>query len=271
MELPLLATRASVVAAAALSTLNPVATATEYATPVPPIDTPPRLLLRADAVRLPSAQAATARIPIVVDEPVRLDISARGRAGVVRSVQFVRRAGGARMLVRLYRHATLVQAFDRGRGIRVALQVVATDADGQRDVLATSIGVRAPKGYVPSTRMLSPMPGYAITSGFGPRWGRTHTGLDIPAPTGTAIRAARSGVVTRVGSNSGYGLTTIVDHGPYVTFYAHQSSAHVRPGQRVERGEVIGAVGTSGSTTGAHLHFEVHVGGTARDPMRWLS
>jgi murein DD-endopeptidase MepM/ murein hydrolase activator NlpD len=110
-----------------------------------------------------------------------------------------------------------------------------------------------------------------VTSGYGARWGRMHRGLDIGAPTGAAIVAAKSGVVTMAGSMSGYGRVVIINHGGgYSSLYAHQSSIAVRSGQRVGAGQRIGSVGCSGSCTGPHLHFEIRVNGAARNPRNYL-
>lgn len=109
-----------------------------------------------------------------------------------------------------------------------------------------------------------------ITSGFGWRWGRMHEGVDIAAPTGTSIRAAASGTVIFAGWMGGYGNLTIIDHGNgLATAYGHQSAIYVGGGS-VSQGTVIGAVGSTGNSTGPHLHFEVRVNGSAVDPMGYL-
>ncbi len=109
-----------------------------------------------------------------------------------------------------------------------------------------------------------------VTSGFGMRWGRMHTGIDISAPTGTPIRAAKGGTVISAGGNGGYGLAVIIDHGGGLsTLYAHLSSIGVSGGS-VGQGEVIGRVGCSGHCTGPHLHFETREGGSPRNPMAYL-
>jgi len=110
-----------------------------------------------------------------------------------------------------------------------------------------------------------------VTSNFGQRWGRAHEGIDIGAPTGAAIVAARSGTVAFAGAQGGYGNLVLIDHGDgIVTAYAHQSRILVSAGQSVGAGGQIGAVGSTGNSTGPHLHFEVRVGGAARDPMGYL-
>ena len=106
------------------------------------------------------------------------------------------------------------------------------------------------------------------TDGFGARGGRFHTGLDYPAPTGTPVVAVRDGRVTYAGwHGGGWGNLVGIAHGDGVrTMYAHLSHVAVRVGQRVAQGTTIGAVGSSGHSTGPHLHFEVRVRGAAVDP-----
>lgn len=122
-----------------------------------------------------------------------------------------------------------------------------------------------------------PIAGGRITSGFGPRVHpilgtvRIHTGVDISGRTGTAIRSAADGVVVYSGWRGGYGLCTIIDHGGSVaTLYAHQNRLGVGEGQRVSKGQVIGSVGSTGFSTGPHLHFEVRVAGTPVNPVPYL-
>jgi murein DD-endopeptidase MepM/ murein hydrolase activator NlpD len=118
----------------------------------------------------------------------------------------------------------------------------------------------------------------AIVSGFGyrthPIYGTTrfHSGVDIDGACGQPIFAAEDGTVLSAGSNGGYGLATVVDHGNGLsTLYGHQSSLGVSSGQRVERGQQIGLVGTTGLSTGCHLHFEVRVNGEPVDPVPYLT
>lgn len=110
-----------------------------------------------------------------------------------------------------------------------------------------------------------------ITSGFGPRWGRMHQGLDVGAPTGRPITAAKSGKVIVAGYSGGYGNLVVIDHGGGLsTAYAHQSRIAVGVGDPVTQGGLIGYVGSTGHSTGPHLHFEVRVNGVARDPLPYL-
>ncbi|GIW27649.1 MAG: peptidase M23 [Meiothermus sp.] len=119
-----------------------------------------------------------------------------------------------------------------------------------------------------------PLSNFTITTYFGRRgvFQRFHTGIDLAAPVGTPIYAARAGQVDTAGwSRYGYGLHVIINHGgAQETLYAHMSRIAVRPGQWVGRGELIGYVGSTGWSTGPHLHFEVRVGGAARNPMAYL-
>ena len=110
-----------------------------------------------------------------------------------------------------------------------------------------------------------------VTSGYGPRWGRVHQGIDISAPTGSPVAAAASGTVISAGSNGGYGNIVIIDHGGGLsTVYAHLNEIWVSSGQAVSVGSGIGSVGCSGSCTGPHLHFETRVLGIPQDPMLYL-
>ena len=109
-----------------------------------------------------------------------------------------------------------------------------------------------------------------ITSGFGWRWGRMHEGIDIGVPCGTPIHAAASGTVIYSGWMDGYGNFVVIDHGNgLATAYGHQSAIYVSGGS-VSQGQSIGAVGSTGNSTGCHLHFEVRVNGTPVDPLGYL-
>ncbi len=125
--------------------------------------------------------------------------------------------------------------------------------------------------------MLTPVGG-PITSGWGMRVNpvsgvyKRHEGVDFGAASGTPIAAAATGTVISAGNaGDGYGNKVVIDHGGGVaTLYAHQSSIAVSTGQKVGAGEIIGYVGSTGNSTGAHLHFEVRVNGTSYDPLGYL-
>lgn len=125
-------------------------------------------------------------------------------------------------------------------------------------------------GPVSTSGLIWPVRG-PINSPFGMRWGRMHTGIDIGAGMGTPIHAAKSGVVIMAGWNGGYGNCTIINHGGgFSTLYGHQSRILVHEGESVTQGQVIGYVGSTGHSTGPHLHFETRVGGTPVNPRKYL-
>lgn len=111
----------------------------------------------------------------------------------------------------------------------------------------------------------------SISSRFGMRWGRTHTGIDIAAQYGSDVKAADGGVVTWVGYDGSYGKLIKIDHGAnYVTYYGHLSKYYVKVGQKVYKGQKIGAVGNTGNSTGPHLHFEIRKNGVPTNPLGHL-
>lgn len=121
----------------------------------------------------------------------------------------------------------------------------------------------------PGARFAWPASG-PISSAYGPRWGRFHSGIDIAAGAGDPILAARAGVVDLAGWVGGYGNTVILRHSDGSrTLYAHSSRVLVRPGERVRQGQVIARVGSTGRSTGPHLHFEI-IAGRPVDPVPYL-
>jgi len=111
----------------------------------------------------------------------------------------------------------------------------------------------------------------SVTSGFGYRWGSLHAGIDIANGAGTPIRAAKAGTVILAGWNGGYGNCIVIDHGGgFSTLYGHMTRLRVSEGARVGQGDLIGDMGSTGNSTGSHLHFETRVNGSAQDPNRYL-
>ncbi|MBR0097338.1 MAG: M23 family metallopeptidase, partial [Synergistaceae bacterium] len=123
--------------------------------------------------------------------------------------------------------------------------------------------------------MMWPVDG-KVSSPFGPRGGRRHTGIDIPMPPGTPIMAARDGVVAKTGNNStmgfrGYGNFVLVDHGGGVkTLYAHCLNVNVKAGQHLRQGQAVATVGRTGRASTDHLHFEVRINDKPVNPMPYL-
>lgn len=111
-----------------------------------------------------------------------------------------------------------------------------------------------------------------LTSGYGARWGTIHKGLDLACSAGTPIKASDGGTVVFSGwNNGGYGYMVKIDHGNgYQTIYAHNSKNAVSVGQKVAQGEVIGYVGSTGNSTGNHVHFEVLKNGVSQNPLNYL-
>ena len=146
--------------------------------------------------------------------------------------------------------------------------------------LATTAAAPASQSGYQGGKLLRPVPG-PITSPFGNRldpiyhvW-QLHAGADIGAPAGTPIVAAAAGQVSQAGWFGGYGNYTCIDHGQIdgqrlSTCYGHQQRILVRPGEQVTAGQVIGLVGSTGASTGPHLHFEVRLGGRPVDPLPWI-
>lgn len=127
-------------------------------------------------------------------------------------------------------------------------------------------GTKIPPTYI------RPISGGRFTSGFGRRWGRMHKGVDWACPTGTTVCASSSGTVVNAGWMSGYGYCVLISHPDgRMTRYAHNSKLLVTPGQSVSQGEPIALSGSTGRSTGPHVHFEIYINGTQVDPLEYLN
>ena len=151
----------------------------------------------------------------------------------------------------------------------------------RQEAAAAAAAAAARAGQAPVVRgtgdLTWPVPGHRrISSPFGirqhPVFGvmRAHNGIDIPAPHGVSVVAADRGTVITSSYNSSFGNFIVISHGNMNTLYAHLSTRSVRVGDTVQRGQVIGRVGSTGISTGPHLHFEVHVNGQRVNPQRFL-
>jgi murein DD-endopeptidase MepM/ murein hydrolase activator NlpD len=129
----------------------------------------------------------------------------------------------------------------------------------------------SPRTIKPQTGMIWPLKG-RLTSVYGYRRGRHHDGIDIAARMGKPIVAAANGTVIFSGWRSGYGRMVVIQHNRWLkTVYAHTSRNYLRRGEKVTQGQVIALVGSTGRSTGPHLHFEVRNAQGAQNPMRYLA
>ena len=112
---------------------------------------------------------------------------------------------------------------------------------------------------------------YRLTSPYGRRWGRNHDGMDMAGPVGTPIYAPADGIVLKAGRESGYGNVIKIQHQYGIkTVYGHLSRFRVKTGQKVSRGDRIGDMGNTGRSTGPHLHYEIRMGNTPINPMKFI-
>jgi murein DD-endopeptidase MepM/ murein hydrolase activator NlpD len=182
------------------------------------------------------------------------------------------------------RGAPLVGAVGCAGALCAGGAVVSASDNARPSASAAAMIDLTPRGYPqrpplphrarPSDELRWPLHG-EITGRFGePRGGRMHEGIDIPMPAGTPIRAAGDGTVVMREVQAGYGKYTCVAHRTITTCYAHQARFRTRLGDKVKRGQVIGAVGSTGNTSVTHLHFEVRRGtkpwGEPMNPKRFL-
>ena len=148
--------------------------------------------------------------------------------------------------------------------------------EGEQDRLKELLAAAQSSSGLAPAELYPPLDG-PVVSAFGPRlhpilgYTRMHTGIDIDGPRGADIFAAASGTVILAGSYGGYGNAVIIDHGGgMATLYAHQSSIVVSKGQKVLIADLVGHVGSTGLSTGPHLHFEVRLSGNPVDPASYF-
>lgn len=209
---------------------------------------------------------AAPMITVTLDQEVKAQATVpfktvvRKDANQVKSVKKVERAGKAGVV-----ETTTALQSKNGKVISSVTKSsrLLQEAVDQIVVVGTKEGVATGSFIKPTVGRLS--------SPFGPRWGRFHYGIDLANRTGTDVVAADGGVVTRVGMAGSYGNLIIIDHqNGTSTRYAHLSAFNVKVGDVVAQGQSIGKIGSTGRSTGPHLHFEVRVGGVAKNPLDFI-
>ena len=154
---------------------------------------------------------------------------------------------------------------------KIAAQKAATSSDSNNLANSNSSSTVISNGSwpVPGYNRVSSPFGYRIHPVLGIK--KLHTGIDIPAPTGTPTVAVSSGTVIYSGVQGSYGNTVMIQHdNGLVSLYAHNSSLVVKVGDQVKKGQVVAKIGSTGRSTGPHLHFEIRVNGTAQNPLNYL-
>ncbi len=183
------------------------------------------------------------------------------------------REAGSMLLAREAGQARADQAQQASRMARSAPAVaVALSGVARTDAVGRAAQGALAAQAADTHRWVEAISGAQQTSDFGPRWGRLHAGLDFSAPVGTPVRAMSAGTVTFAGVQGGYGNKIEITYWDgTLSYYGHLSAIGVAKGDAVNPGQVVGASGNTGSSTGPHLHLEVHPDGkTPIDPAPWL-
>lgn len=151
-------------------------------------------------------------------------------------------------------------------GVEISREMV------QQKVMTPSEAAVIERGTIIPPTYIKPISGGRFTSGFGRRWGRMHKGVDWACPTGTTVYASCGGTVIQASYNGGYGNNVVISHPDgRMTRYAHNSKLLVKVGQKVEQGEPIALSGSTGRSTGPHVHFEIYINGAAVNPLKYIS
>lgn len=171
----------------------------------------------------------------------------------------------------VYGQNQIVAEVVRANGVEISRKILTTDklSDPVDEVLYRGTKPIPPKEGTGT--FAYPIRTYTITSRFGMRWGRMHTGVDFGSSTGTKIYASDGGTVTFAGWKGSYGYVVIISHGSlYETYYAHCSKLLVSAGEKVYQGQNIALVGNTGNSTGPHLHFEIRYNDNPKNPLDYL-
>jgi murein DD-endopeptidase MepM/ murein hydrolase activator NlpD len=222
--------------------------------------------LRALAATVAAAASIFAAQPASANASANADILAP-----LRAAQAARQQSGDEEFRQLF---SSWQSMDKPGAQRQAL--VSTAIQGRIGGTIPGFGGLA-SGQPVSIPSLIPVANIKLTSDFGMRWHpvlggqRAHKGVDLAAPIGTPVRASADAVVGRADWFSSYGLYVALEHGGNIeTRYGHMSRLNVAAGQTVHKGDIIGYVGTTGRSTGPHLHYEVRIAGEAVNPIPYL-
>lgn len=165
----------------------------------------------------------------------------------------------------------LVAKIVRNNGKEIAKMILEEKVISEPIPALVLVGTKPPPPLKGTGELIYPVSGFKLSSPFGMRWGRMHSGIDLAAPTGTKIRAADGGTIMLAGYNGQLGYCIEIDHGGNrTTVYGHCSKLYVSVGDKVYQGQHIADVGSTGRSTGAHLHFEVRVLGVAKNPISYL-
>ncbi len=164
----------------------------------------------------------------------------------------------------------ITESIERRDGEEVGREVVETSVASAPVMQLRAVGTKYRPAHVGTGTFIRPYYG-TVSSRFGSRRSGSHSGVDFSGRRGDPIKAADAGKVIFAGRSGGYGNMIKIDHGNgYITYYAHCSSLYVKEGDIVTKGKVIASVGSTGNSTGPHLHFEIRRGDTALDPMKYV-
>jgi len=227
-----------------------------------------------------SDDAKTYLMSVGSDGAPRLTVTSRENATYTENINY-----GTKYVENASMYADETEVISNGiYGInRIVAEVVRKNGEETNRIIISTTKVSDPVDAVVyrGTKPIPPSDGtgtfiiptsnYTISSRFGMRWGRMHNGVDFAASTGTKIYASDGGTVTYAGWKNSYGYVVMIDHGGlYESVYAHCSKLLVSAGDEVYQGKSIALVGSTGNSTGPHLHFEIHYKGVPYNPLNYL-
>lgn len=170
-----------------------------------------------------------------------------------------------------YGVSTIESIVTEQNGVVIAKEIISEKVISNPVTKLVTSGTKEPPAKKGTGYFINPLPAGYVSSRFGSRWGGYHLGLDLAANTGASIKAADGGVVTFAGWAGSYGYCVDIDHGGgFTTRYGHCSQMYVKAGDKVYQGKTIAAVGSTGKSTGPHLHFEVRKYGAVVNPQSYI-